>query len=255
MAFRVTNENPLPDLVELKTKLAGGDGADLATDVRVELRIHPHEIDDHWWSVRVCFTQATLSLEVVGLEITEKSKFGQPVVPNATREISRESNATDAQEKTFEGKLAAKASLQDLAGIGGEASLGMTKKASSSSSVKDVEKITIANTFVRAIGNDNWSIKAEDILDGVYLDYDSLCSVTPSWGGNRQGITTRLLVKQKHIRSSLVPAEGLVAGAIQTINQKRIAAILLAKSLHDETSTAQYSGVICLARSEASDED
>jgi hypothetical protein len=109
---------------------------------------------------------------------------------------------------------------------------------------------------VRAVGSDKWTITSENgVLDAVFLNYDRLCSLTPVWGGNRQAVISHLLVKQKHMRSAVEPRAGVVNAIFKTLNQVRIANILAAKSIHGEITSSPYAGVICLAKSEASDEE
>lgn len=256
MAYKVKNENPIGDLVELKSSVSQEDEG-VTCDLKVELRIHPYEFEDHLGTISICFSQATLALETVGLDVVPNTKFGQPVVGQTTREIDRETTTGTATDTSKEGK-AALAGKASALGTGGslELSGGTSSKQANSRTVKESEKLLSTHVPVRAVGGDKWTITSADgNLDGVYLDFDRLCSVTPVWGGNRQTLTTELLVKQKHMRSTLEKRDGMVNAIIQTVNQKRIASILLAKSIHTETTSAPYAGVLCLARSEASDEE
>ena len=257
MAFKVSNENPVRDLVELKTKISEDDGDRALTHVEVELRIHPHEIEDVMGTLWVGFTQATLALEIVGLEVAPNSKFGQPLAGPTKREVTRETTSGATNDTSTEGKggVAAKLSALDPS-VSFDLSGGASDKRSASHSLKETETVSTTHIPVRAVGSDKWTITSETgILDAVYLNFDRLCSLTPVWGGNRQAMTSHLLVKQKHMRSSLEPRDGMVNAIIQTLNQKRIANILTAKSIHGEITSAPYAGVLCLARSEASDEE
>lgn len=257
MPYKVRNENPVGDLVELKSRVSQDAEAGVHSDLEVELRVHPYEFEDSLGTISICFTQATLALELVGLEVVPNTKFGQPLVGQTMREIEREttSGTTTDTSKEAKGAVGTKASALD-AGGNLELSGATSSKQANSQTVKETEKVQTKHMPVRAVGGNKWTIASSDgSLDGVYLDYHRLCSLTPVWGGNRQAVTAELLVKQKHMRSTLEKREGVVNAIFQTVNQKRIAGILVAKSIHTETTSAPYSGVLCLARSEASDEE
>lgn len=257
VTFTVRNHSPVGDLAEIKSRITQEEADSVCSHVEIELRIHPHEIEDALGTIFVCFTQATLALEIVGLEVAPNSKFGQPVVGPTTREIARETTSGTAKDTSKEGKGAVGANLAPLNQSASlNASGGASEKSTTSHSVKETESVVATHMPVRAVGGDKWTITSEDgILDGVYLNYDRLCSVTPIWGGNRQAVSSHLLVKQKHMRSSLEPRGGVVNSIFQTVNQKRLANILTAKSIHAEITSSPYSGMICLARSEAADDE
>src|SRR5208282_4574393 len=40
-------------------------------------------------------------------------------------------------------------------------------------------------------------------LDGVYVDHDPLCEVTPIPGSNRAGVEAELVMRQKHVKTKL----------------------------------------------------
>ncbi|MCZ4345499.1 hypothetical protein [Devosia neptuniae] len=247
----------MSDLVELKTRITHDEDDNVASHVEIELRIHPHEIEDALGTILVCFTQATLALEINGVEVAPNSKFGQPVASPTKREVTRETTTAAAKDTSTEGKatVGGKLSVMDQS-ASLEASAGASQKRSASQSVKETETVSTTHIPVRAVGSDKWTITSENgVLDAVYLDYDRLCSLSPVWGGNRQTVTTYLLVKQKHMRAALEPRDGVVNAIFQTVNQMRIANILAAKSIHSEASSSPYSGVICLAKSEATDEE
>ena len=257
MPFIARNENPVADLVELRTRITQEDSDGVCSHVEIELRVHPHEIEDTLGTISVCFTQATLALEIVGLEVVPSSKFGQPVVGVNRREIARETSSGTTNDTTKEGKAGVGIKLSTLNSSADiDVSDSALEKQTTSHSVKETENVTGIHMPVRAVGADKWTIMDESgILDGLYLNYDKLCSVTPIWSGNRQAITVHLLVKQKHMRSSLEAREGVINAIFQTVNQKRIANILAAKSIHSEITSTPYSGLVCLARSEVVDEE
>ncbi|WP_434725361.1 hypothetical protein [Mesorhizobium sp. RIZ17] len=102
---------------------------------------------------------------------------------------------------------------------------------------------------VKAIGNDNWKITGAP-LDGVYIDHEPLCEVTPVAGRNRLGVEAELVVKQKHIKTELT------AGGVwfSSVNQKKIAKVLIAKSLHAAGSDQPFDGKFVFGKSQSFDE-
>ncbi|MBS3850499.1 hypothetical protein KD146_17505 [Devosia sp. BSSL-BM10] len=257
MAFRVKNYNPLPDLAELTTVVPAEDDTATSHQLNVELRIHPHEIEDEVGTVMVSFTEATLSLELSGLSVVPKSKLGQPLVTPNVRKITRERVITAAVDETKEGRVALGATLNAVTPEGSaELSRGSSTNVAQSTTVTDSEDITSSHIPVKAIGNDNWLIRADGggPLDGVFLEYDTLCEVTATWGQNHLSMTSSLYVRQRHAKFDFTPKPGLFSG-LKSLNQRRLMEILISKSLHNAISEAPFSGSICLAESEASDEE
>ena len=131
-----------------------------------------------------------------------------------------------------------------------------TRKSSTLTTLKESQNVALTYQPVRAVGNDNWVVQADTgkVLDGVYMDYDTLCCVRPGWGQNQMSAAMSVYAKQKHIKP-MGTEKRVLFGRFETTNQKRIATILVSKCLHERTTDAPFQGAVCLASSEAADEE
>ncbi|MCZ7448139.1 hypothetical protein [Rhizobium rhizogenes] len=195
MTLRATDTNPFPGLSEVKTSLV--DAGSHSYELLTELRIHPTEVEGEKHTVSVEVLEATITLELEGLDIVPQSKRGQPVVP-----------------------------------ADGE-----------------VPPHKVRHFPVKAVGRDKWKVSEKQApLDGVYIDFQPLCGLSPIVGSNRRRCVTSLGVKQKHLKlDALSPP-------IWGVSQDKLLAVLLAKSLHDRTSSGIFRGELIISRSEVDDE-
>jgi hypothetical protein len=74
------SENQFPDLVEVTAALASTEEAAGYYELSVELRVHPCEIEEEIGRISVEIFEATLSLDIGGVNIVPKTRFGQPVL-------------------------------------------------------------------------------------------------------------------------------------------------------------------------------
>jgi hypothetical protein len=249
--FKSDHDNPLPDLVELKTKVSPKEGDDHAHNLLVELRVHPFEIEESIGTITVEISEAVLSVQFTGLEVVPRTKLGNPVMATKVRqEVQRERSVTQTAD-TEKTRSASASGGASLTGIDGkvEGSRRSTEKAGQSVGEKTTSTDVIERHQVKAIGNDNWKITGAP-LDGVYIDHEPLCEVTPVAGKNRVGVEAELVVKQKHVKADLT-----AGGAwFSSVNQKKIAKVLIAKSLHAAGSDKPFEGKFVFGKSQSFDE-
>ena len=257
MKFVSEHKNSLPDLVELKTKVAAKEGDNDKHEMLVELRVHPFEIEEKIGTIAVEITEAILSVEFSGLEVVPKTKLGQPIVDLKVRqEVQRERSVSTSADHEKTGKLGG---VGGLSTTGGNAKVEARRNTTTRTGEIVTEKVTKtdASEFyrVRAIGNDNWRISEENgaPLDAVYVNHDPLCEVTPIPGSNRAGVEAELVVKQKHVKTKL-SSDCSWTGLLRTNNQRKIAEVLIAKSMHAAGSDQPFDGKFVFAKSHSIDE-
>jgi hypothetical protein len=255
--FKSEHQNPLPDLVELMTRIAPKDGDDTAHEILVELRVHPHEIEESFGTIGVEISEAILSLQLSGLEVVPGTKFSNPVIDSKTQqEVHLERKVTDSTDnaRTQSGGFAFSSSAIGLVGKI-EASRVSSEQTGQSVSDRTSRTDLVEHYHVKAIGNDNWKIcgRANGPLDGVYVNNQSLCEVAPVANANRVGAETELVVRQRHLKAEMVSDQSWFASLVST-NQKKIAKILIAKSLHEAASDEAFDGKFVFAKSQSFDE-
>jgi hypothetical protein len=257
MKFVSEHKNPLPDLVELKTKVAAKEGDNDKLEMLVELRIHPHEIDETIGTITVEITEAILSVEFSGLEAVPKTKRGQPILdPIVRREVQRERSVSTSADHEKIGRLGGSFGLSTTGGTAKVEARGSTTS-KTGEIVTEKETKTDSSEFYRvlAIGNDNWRISEENAapLDGVYVDHDPLCEVTPIPGSNRAGVEAKLVVRQRHVKTKLASDRSWWR-LPRDNNKQKIADILIAKCLHAAGSDQPFDGKFVFAKSQSIDE-
>ncbi|ESZ01879.1 hypothetical protein [Mesorhizobium sp. LNHC209A00] len=255
MKFKSEHDNPLPDLVELKTKVSPKEGDDHAHDLLVELRVHPFEIEEAIGTIAVEISEAVLSVQFTGLAVVPRTKLGNPVMATKVRQdVQRERSVTQTEDTEKTRSASASGGGASLTGINGkvEGSRSSAEKSGQSVNEKTTSTEVIERYQVKAIGNDNWKITGAP-LDGVYIDHEPLCEVTPVAGKNRLGVEAELVVKQKHVKAELTASTGWFS-SIQSVNQKKIAKVLIAKSLHAAGSDQPFDGKFVFGKSQSFDE-
>jgi hypothetical protein len=257
MTFVSENNNALRNIVELKTKVTAKEDDCDKHEVLMELRIHPNEIDDKIGTIAVEVVQAFLDVDFSGLEVVAKTKLGQPVKDlKVRREVQRERSVTTSEDHEKTGSLEGSGGVSTTGGnIQGKTKREKTDK--SGESVTKKESTTDVSEFYRvcARGDDIWRISEEDnsTLDGVYIDNDPLCEVTRISGSNRVSVDAELMVKQKHLKTKLIPKRRYM-DVFNTNNQQKLLNIIIAKSLHEAGSDRPFDGMLVFAKSRSIDE-
>jgi len=258
MRFTAEDQNPLAQLVELKTNLAPKECTEGNHDLLVELRVNPDEIEeDRIGTISVEIMEATLSVDFLGLKVVSKTRHGQGETGGrAKREVQRETtvSTTTASAKEKSAHLSAGASAD-----GPKASAGLGAKSSNGDSetvtVRENESVTEEFYPVRAMSDDRWKVTMRDgsALEDAFMDNDRLCEVTELREANRKGAVTSLVVKQKHINIRLERKASIFSPPF-TRNQQSLMNILIAKSLHERSGSRNYAGELVFSRSSVFDE-
>lgn len=257
MKFKSEHQNPLADLVELKTQLAPKEGGDMAHEVLAELRVHPYEIEEPFGTIGIEISEAILSLQFSGLEVVPGTKFGNPVVGSKTQqEVHLERTVTISSDRvrTRSGGVGLGASTGGLEGKV-ELSRGASDQTGQAISERTNRTDVVEHHHVKAIGNDNWKISGgpNGPLDGVYINHQSLCEVSPIANANRVGVETEFIVRQRHLKAEMTGDQWWLTSIVST-NQKKIAKVLIAKSLHETASDKAFDGKFIFAKSHSFDE-
>ena len=258
MNYFSDDQNPLAQLIELKSSLVPKNETFGNFDLVVELRINPDEIEeDRIGTIRVELLEATLFADFSGLRVVPKTRHGQGETGGTARiELQREIVTSKTSET--EKKRSADASLV-ASGVGPEGKLGL----SGNLSKLNAETITLRESEssiedfypVRALSDDRWKIANREggPLNTAFLDNDRLCEVSEVQEANFKGVVTSVAAKQKHVRIKLEQKASILAAPF-TRNQQALMNIVIAKSLHERGQTSDYSGFLVFSQSTISDE-
>ncbi|RFC63856.1 hypothetical protein [Mesorhizobium denitrificans] len=258
MSFITDDQNPLAQLVELKSSLALKDDTADNHDLLVELRINPDEIEeDRIGTISVEILEATLSVDFSGLKVAPKTRHGQGETGGKTRkELQRETIISTTSEtdkkKSADASVGASATgPEGKAGIGGSSS----KHYAETAMHRQSESVTEDFYPVRALSDDRWKVTMQDggPLNDAFLDNDRLCEVSEVREANRKGAMTSLVAKQKHVKITLERKASVIAVPFSR-NQQALMNIVIAKSLHERSGSSEYSGHLVFSQSTISDE-
>jgi hypothetical protein len=103
LPFSSRDQNPVPDLVEVKARVVPCEGDDNRFKLLFELRIHPSQLEEQIGTVEVELFEATLSLYLYGMQTVSKSKLGQPTVPPV---VTRAIQVEETVSKTLDSEAA-----------------------------------------------------------------------------------------------------------------------------------------------------
>ncbi|MBR0895782.1 hypothetical protein JQ616_12535 [Bradyrhizobium tropiciagri] len=251
-----TDNNALPQLLELKLRVKACEEEEGQKEVRADLRIYCSEIDgpdDCVISVRL--NRATLDLNLIGLDTVANSRLGEPV-----RNQKLVAKQTNTIRTTVDGKVAAHAGV-DLAKLN-PASLKLSADASAEAKVTSLQtsKQEIAEYTVKARGGDTWEVREPPTkgqgsehpsLDGTYLLDDTLCRASPQRGANMMSVGLLAYAKQRDLKLELI--KGHLWHTFMSAGQEKLFKILVAKSLGQMGS--KYAGIVKLSHSEIDVED
>lgn len=258
MSFISDNQNPLADLVELKSKLSSPDEMDDRRHLVVELRIQPDEIEEErLGTFTVAIEEALLAVDFYGLEVVPRTRHGQDDPGGkTTRSVEREITETSTTQAGKCGGFEASVGASAAGPIG---KLGLNRSSSTNDGetlvAREKESFSKNHHPVKAMSNDRWRITMPDRvpLDAAFLDDNSLCQVTAVRGANRLAVVSRVSVKQKHLILNLERNTSIIPRSLSN-NQTKLMKILVAKSLHEGQKTDKYAGEIVFSRSTISDE-
>ncbi|NPV19375.1 hypothetical protein [Bradyrhizobium aeschynomenes] len=243
------DNNSLPDLIELIARVGNDD--DIASkEVRVELRINSLTLTtDDCFEFTVQLERANLCLDLDGLEVVPKSRFGEPIKPN---DVSVEHKLTNEKTQSGEisGNLQVDINLQPTASIGG--------KVAGSATSRTTESVSSQQTYnflrVKARGNLTWEISEPGDLSkplgDTYLNDDVLCKLNATPGANMLAVKLVAFARKRDIK--ITPTSKLSRFSFKSKNHERLFTALVAKSLaHTQTN----GGTITFSMSEIIIED
>lgn len=247
----VSNENPLPDLVEFLIEVTRPNQTDQKLTIFADLRIAPAEIHEDPICFLVKVKRLILNFDGDGLRIASGSRFGEMTKQN-TIETKTVLFANSKSSKEGDVKLNV-----DREKIGHGDLLAIRAVGSRNYDIETREEVTERQPRLRmrTLPNSRWELREpqDAPLDGTYLEHELLCSVEPSTGSNRRALQIRIICHQSDLE--LVPMGGLLDRV--SITKQRMAAIVVAKSISntEKSNSGNYRGKIVIAQSEYCDEE
>jgi hypothetical protein len=246
-----TDENSLPQLLDLRVRVQKCAEIEGHRDVRADLRIYRSEVDGpDGAAIAVQLKRATLEMELAGLDTIPKTRLGDPVRENKVVE----KQATNVKTN-LEGKVAVHAGLDITKLNPATLKLSADGLAEAKATTTHTSKQEIVDYRVKARGGDTWEIcepktKAssmqEQPLDGTYLSDDILCKVAPQRGANMMSVNITAVARQRDMTLELT--KGNLWQTYVNTSHEKLFKILVAKSLGRAGS--EYAGLIKLSRSE-----
>lgn len=258
MPFHSQNINPLSDLVDLKSVVKEDPNNPEQHSLEVELGIFESEVVVDQATIAVSLRQATLALDLEGLEVVERSKYGIDHVPS---KLTSKAAAETVLQTTVETSRAAEAIVSgELTAIMQSAKASASRRVNESNtataSMKETRETQVDHYPVKAVGGDKWRITDVDggALDRTFLNYDRLCGLKPKSGRpNRQATTLTVYARQRDMDASILK-DGRFMSRVGA-NKERVIGILVAKGLHEAASAVEYEGVVTLSASKAEHEE
>ncbi|KQQ72445.1 hypothetical protein ASF70_13015 [Rhizobium sp. Leaf321] len=248
MPFHPLHINPLPQLVGLKSQVTERPDEPSQFDLQVELGIFQDEVTVDRATIAVSLKQAILSLDIDGLEIIEKSKYGVDHAPSKlTVKMTSESTLqttvenVKAREAIVAGEMSA---ITQSAKISASGSAKQTD--TSVASLKENRETQSDYYPVKAIGNDAWRITdaAGANLDRTFLNFDVLCGVRMKSARPNQIATTLSLHASARNMNVEIIKDGRPLFNRVGANKEKVIGILVAKGLHEASSQVDYNGVV-----------
>jgi hypothetical protein len=222
----------------------------------VELGVFHEEVDLGKLTISVGIRKATLSLDLEGLEVVEKSKFG---VDTAPAKISTKTSTESVVQTSLEASVAAEAIASAEIGtlpMAVKASTSVSGKATNAASatMKSTRETDTDHVTVKAVGNDMWRITEPDgvVLDRHYMNYDELCRLRPQGAKpNRQRAELRVFARQRDMDVAVVRDDRMFGSQAKD----KIIGILVAKALNEVAGDGEYDGVVTFSVSKVEHED
>lgn len=248
MPFYPNDTNPLPQIVGLKSVVKENGDDPTNFDLRVELGIFQDEVTVDRATIAVSLKQASLSMDLQGLDVVEKSKYGIDHMPSKmTTKTTSESTVQSSVEKTRAFEAIVSGELTPLTqGLKGSGSRSGTQVDSALATLKENRETLVDFYPVKAVGNDTWRITDAGgaNLDRTFLNYDTLCGLRMK-PAKPNHVATSLSVHapQKHINAEIV-RDGRGFMSRVGSNKEKVIGILVAKGLHDATSRVEYDGLV-----------
>ncbi|TAW02082.1 hypothetical protein [Rhizobium ruizarguesonis] len=248
MPFFPNDTNPLAQIVELKS-VVKQNGEDATTfDLQVELGIFQDEVTVDRASIAISLKQASLSMDLQGLEVVERSKYGIDHTPSkVSMKATSESTVQTSVEKTRAFEAIVSGELGLLAqGVKGSGNRSGKQVEAAMATLKENRETQVDFYPVKAVGNGTWRVTdvAGANLDQTFLNYDTLCGLrmkSPKPNHVATGLSVH--APQKHITAEIV-SDGRAVLSRVGANKQKVIGILVAKGLHEATSKVEYNGLV-----------
>ncbi|MBY5660415.1 hypothetical protein [Rhizobium leguminosarum] len=248
MPFYPNDTNPLPQIVGLKSVVMENESDPTTFDLQVELGIFQDEVTVDRATIAVSLRQASLSMDLEGLDVVEKSKYGIDHTPSKlTVKTTSESTIQTSVEKTRAYEAIVSGELTPLTqGLKGSGSRSGKQVDGATATLKENRETQADFYPVKAVGNDTWRVTdaAGANLDRTYLNYDKLCALRMK-PARPNHVATSLSVHapQKYINAEIVRDSRTFMSRVGS-NKEKVINILVAKGLHEATSQVEYDGVL-----------
>ena len=244
------DNNSLPHLLDLRLRLRSCGGGE--SDVLVDLRIHRAEIDCPDNSlIAVEIKRATLDLELAGLDAVPRTRIGEPI-----RELQVIQKQATNIKAVASGKATASAGVDVTKVIPAHLKLSADATVEAKITSTTTSKQETAEYRVKARGGDTWEVSepkmkttaghSEAVLDGTYLDDETLCKVQTQSGANRTSVALTAYVRQRDV--ALTTAKGAFLHKFVNPSQEKLFNIFVVKSLG--ITGGKYAGIVKLSCSE-----
>jgi hypothetical protein len=250
-----TDNNSLPELLDLRLRVQDCSKPEGHKEIRVDLRVNRADFDGPDDSIiSVAVQKTTLELQLSGLEAIPNTRLGEPV-----RELQVTEKQTTKVTTGMEGTATARAGIDVTKVVPATLSLSADAKVQAKVSSTFTSKQAITAFRVKARGGDTWEVsepqlktgeKEAPLLDGTYLSDAVLCNAKPARGANIKSVGLTAYAKQRDLKLDISRAS---VWQVLGLNQEKLFSIFVAKSLGQVGS--KYSGVVKLSHSEIEVED
>lgn len=257
MPFHSHDISPLSDLVDLKSVVKEDPENPEHHNLEVELGIFETEVVVDKATIAVSLKQATLALDLEGLDVVERSKYGVDHVPSKlTSKISSETTLTTTVEKSKATEAIISGEVSAIVQSAKASGSRQVKESNAASALlKETREIQVDYYPVKAVGGDKWRITdvSGKPLDSTFLNYDKLCGLKPKAGRpNRMASTLSVVARQRDMNAMIVKDTRLLSRV--GTNKEKVIGILVAKGLHEAVSEVEYEGLVTLSVSKAEHE-
>lgn len=237
--------NSLPDLCELAIQFEECGAEENVLQCIVELRISNGEIPLGDEECEVNFGRLILSVDVEGIAIEPGSRYGEPLKKNAVA-VTKTSNTKKSHNQSRRAQLTG--SSAKIPEITADFDAGCSTRVEAEVSTIDEDH----HLRVKARPNGRWEVTEpdRDILDGTYMQGDTLFLAKATGKANRRAACVQLKVKQRDLKINKIMRNESAVSFFRRISedQKRLIDIFIAKSLSNATySNRKYMGEITLS--------
>ena len=246
MPFFSDDKNPLPDLVELKSRISDESGEDGPYRLRTDLGVFTNDVSIEHWTIEVSLRQVTLSMELEGVDVVPGTKHGIDLAPivSATK-LTVETSKNKEVEATVGSKFSAEGSASAFNPKG---FVGYTRepgrKEKTTETYKEQSEKSVRHLPVKSVGDNKWRISSSGdmVLDLTYLNNTVLCDLCrKNPNPNRVAIKLEIYATERHIDTKLIKDTRLVG---LRPNKEKLLTVLTSKALAEVSGSSPYNGEI-----------